>query len=83
MIRLDILSPEGTVYSCENAVAVYLPGKLCPFEVLRGHAPIISSLDKGAVRCMFQDGTCHSVDIESGFVEVNNDVVNVCAEVKV
>lgn len=82
MIRLEIMSPEGLLYSCDNATAVFLPGRLFPFEVLAGHAPIISSLRKGEVRCVLEDGTSHAVDIESGFVEVKNDVVNVCAEVK-
>lgn len=82
MIRLEVMSPEGLLFSCDNATAVFLPGRLFPFEVLTGHAPIISSLDKGEVRCVLENGSSHSVAIESGFVEVKDDVVYVCAEVK-
>jgi len=54
---------------------VFLPGAEGLFEVLRGHAPIISSLREGKIR--WDDD---SLDIESGFVQVENDVVTVVVE---
>ena len=47
--------------------------------ILKDHAPIISSLEEGDV--IFEsDGVTEKVNIMSGFVEVNNNVVTVCAE---
>jgi len=80
MIRVRIVTPQGTLFSCDNARGVFLPGTLGPFEVLKGHAPIISSLDAGEVRCVLPEGT-KAIPIASGFVEVKADTVTVCAEV--
>ncbi|MCR5571280.1 MAG: hypothetical protein K6F42_03460 [Bacteroidales bacterium] len=80
MIRVRIVTPQGTLYACDNARGVFLPGTLGPFEVLKGHAPIISSLEAGEVRCLLPQET-KAVRIASGFAEVKDDTVTVCAEV--
>jgi len=56
--------------------AVFFPGAEGSFEVLRGHAPIISALTKGRVRWDGGEG----LDIESGYVQVENDVITVVVE---
>ena len=53
-IRLHILSPEGTLVSASVSL-VSLPGTLSPFTVLPGHAPIVTSLEKGSIRYV-EDG---------------------------
>lgn len=80
MIKVRIISPEGELLSCDDARAVFLPGKKGPFEVLQGHAPIITSLDAGKVRCINANGEEKYVEIVSGFAEVSGNVVSVCAE---
>lgn len=58
---------------------ISLPGSKGRFMILKDHAPIISSLEEGDV--IFEsDGVTENVNIMSGFVEVNNNVVTVCAE---
>lgn len=58
---------------------ISLPGSKGRFMILKDHAPIISSLEEGDV--IFEsDGVTEKVNIMSGFVEVNNNVVTVCAE---
>jgi F-type H+-transporting ATPase subunit epsilon len=58
---------------------VSLPGTLGRFMVLKDHAPLISSLEKG--RIMFVcSGVEENVDIETGFVEIAYNKVTVCAE---
>lgn len=58
---------------------ISLPGSKGRFMILKDHAPIISSLEEGYV--IFEsDGVAEKVSIMSGFVEVNNNVVTVCAE---
>ena len=77
-MKLTIISPEKII--CEGETAyVTVPGGKGPFEILRGHAPIISNLQKGVI---YYDnkGKC-SVKINSGFVEVANDNVTACVEI--
>ena len=78
VIRLHIVSPEGTVV--EQAVsAVTLPGTVGPFEVLKDHAPLISSLEKGDI-VYVSEGREQRLPIASGFVEVRDNQVDVCVE---
>ena len=78
-IALHILSPEGTLVHAEVSL-VTLPGKLSPFTVLPGHAAIVTALDKGSVRYI-EDGEERFIPISSGFAEVRDNTVTVCAEV--
>ena len=48
MITLRILTPSSG--ETHSASAVFLPGAMGSFEVLPGHAPIISALTAGEVR---------------------------------
>ena len=78
-LRLHILTPEKTLVDA-SVSAVSLPGTQAPFEVLPGHAPLISSLERGEIRYV-EGGEPRSVPIVSGFVEIAADQVEVCAEV--
>ena len=71
-MTLQIISPEGVVSSRETP-SVVLPGEAGSFEVLRGHAPLVSTLVEGAI---VSDGA-QVMRIESGGVEVKADVVTV------
>ena len=75
-ITLRILSPEREVLSA-NVDLVELPGSQGRFEVLKDHAPLISSLDKGVVRYV-AGGESKEIPCPDGFVEVSNNVVTVC-----
>ena len=78
-IALNIVSPEGTLV--EQAVsAVTLPGTVGPFEVLKDHGAIISSLTKGDI-VYVSGGKESRLPIVEGFVEVHNNQVSVCVEV--
>jgi F-type H+-transporting ATPase subunit epsilon len=48
-MQLEIITPEFKVFSGE-VEAVQLPGLDGSFQVLKGHAPIISALQKGSVK---------------------------------
>ena len=79
LIQLHIVSPEGTLV--EQAVsAVTLPGTVGPFEVLKDHGAIISSLTKGDI-VYVSGGKESRLPIVEGFVEVHNNQVSVCVEV--
>ena len=79
VIQLHIVSPEGPLV--EQAVsAVTLPGTVGPFEVLKDHAALISSLTKGDI-VYVADGRENRVPIAEGFVEVRDNQVVACVEV--
>ena len=79
LIQLHIVSPEGTLV--EQAVSsVTLPGTIGPFEVLKDHGAIISSLTKGDI-VYVSGGRESRLPIAEGFVEVRDNQVNVCVEV--
>lgn len=77
-IKLEIVSPEATLVSCEVS-SVRLPGSAGSFAVLKDHAPLISSLESGRVEYTGPEGT-KFLDIVSGFVEVRDNRVSVCVE---
>lgn len=79
MLRLKIISPEKRIFDGEvNRVTV--PGTLGEFEILVNHAPIISSLESGEVSYEIATGELKQLEIESGFVEVQKNVISLCVE---
>lgn len=48
-MQLEIITPETKIFKGE-VDAVQLPGLDGSFQVLKGHAPIISALGKGTVK---------------------------------
>lgn len=81
MLKLKIVSPEKVFFEGEIE-SIVVPGSLGRFEVLVGHAPIISSLEKGSVEYTTLDGEKTQFDILGGFVEVQKDVISLCVEIK-
>jgi len=78
-MHLDIITPEKTLYSGDIEL-VKLPGTLGSFEVLKNHAPIISTLMEGRIKVKDEVGIITYFDITSGVVEVLNNVVKVLVE---
>lgn len=76
-MRVTIVSPEKTLFDGE-ATGVKLPGAQGRFEVLEGHAPIISTLTSGTVRC--EGSSPYETKVSGGFVEVAHNKVSVCVE---
>lgn len=76
MITLKIISPERMVLSTEVSL-VEIPGSLGRFEILKNHAPLISSTEKGVIRYV-REGESHEIECSAGFVEVRDNTVTVC-----
>ncbi len=74
-MQLVILTPEKEVYT-GTVKSVKVPGTSGQFEVLSGHAPIVSSLTEGEVRVLDDKGEKKRYTIERGFIEVINDEVS-------
>ncbi len=73
-MNLQIITPDKTVFSGEVSV-VTLPGINGSFQILKDHAPIVSTLGKGTLAADKQEFT-----IDGGVVEVLNNKVLVLAE---
>ncbi len=78
-LHLIVVSPESTLFDGKVEI-VTLPGEMGSFSVLHGHAPLISSLVKGAIRYR-EDELEKSIAISSGFVEVKDNIVSACVEI--
>jgi F-type H+-transporting ATPase subunit epsilon len=78
-ILLEVVSPVETLVH-RMVDSVQLPGTNGLFEVLPGHAPLISSLTEGQITYTSDNGKS-SIKVHSGFVEVNDNKVSVCVEI--
>lgn len=78
-IAVKIVSPKGEVFS-GDVLHITLPGVVGSFAVYPRHAPLISALENGDIKCAITDDEERKFHITSGFVEVKDDVVTVCVE---
>ena len=77
-ISLIVLTPEKTLLE-KYVSKVSLPGRKGRLMVLRNHAPLISSLEEGDI-VYESEGVEYKVYITSGFADVHDNAVTVCAE---
>lgn len=77
-MKLEILTPDKKVYEGEVR-SVTVPGTMGSFEVLKDHAPIISTLEDGKV-IIRKDNTEETIYIKGGVIEVLNNSIMVLAE---
>jgi len=76
---LEIITPDKVVYSGQVKL-VRLPGSQGSFEILNHHAPIISTLDKGQIKVLEQNGEELFFEVEGGIVENKDNKIIVLAE---
>ena len=79
MPHIQIISPTAALYEGEVEYAV-LPGAKGAFAVHNDHAPIISLLKAGTIRCVQGRDREETIDIKSGFAEVKDNKITVCVE---
>lgn len=77
-MKVKILTPEWN--KSFEAEAVFLPGALGEFEILEGHAPIISTLVEGEVRWR-AGGNVGSQRVRGGIASVGRGEMQICVEV--
>ena len=78
-MTLEILTPDKTIYQGE-ITSVTVPGTLGSFEVLKDHAPIISTLEDGKVIIRTGNKSEEILFITGGVVEVLDNKIIVLAE---
>ena len=77
-MQLEIITPDKKIYSGE-VTSVSVPGKMGRFEMLKNHAPIISTLLNGKVKIKDKDGV-KTFDVKGGVVENLKNKIIILAE---
>ncbi len=78
-LKLELVSPEKELAS-RMVKAVQAPGVEGAFEVLPGHAPVLSILRPGVLVITEISGAETKFYVRGGYVEVAGDVMSVLAE---
>lgn len=78
-IHCDIVSAEKQIFSglVEMVVAT---GTLGDLGVAPGHAPLLTELIPGPVRCVLRDGGEEIYYVSGGYLEVQSNIVTVLAD---
>jgi F-type H+-transporting ATPase subunit epsilon len=78
-MKIEIITPDRKVYE-GDIKSVRVPGKKGSFQVLKDHAPIISTLENGPVIIVDQEGTEIKYEIDGGVIEVKTNKIILLAE---
>ncbi len=76
---ITVLTPDREVFKGEIS-SVKVPGTGGQFQVLKNHAPVVSSLSKGEVTIAKASGDKLKFGIEKGFIEVLNNEVSLLVQ---
>ena len=75
-MECTVITPEKQLFG-GHVQSVKVPGTKGQFQILNGHAPIVSSLEAGVVEVVEEGGSKHTYEIVRGFVEVLRNEVSV------
>jgi F-type H+-transporting ATPase subunit epsilon len=76
---LEIITPDKRIYSGQVKL-VQLPGTKGSFEILKNHAPIVSTLEKGRIKVIEESGQTLYFEIEGGVIENKDNKIIVLVE---
>jgi F-type H+-transporting ATPase subunit epsilon len=79
LFSIEIITPKRVIFEGE-VKAVFAPGTCGNFEILKNHAPFISSMTIGEIRLRQEDGYDDYYATSGGFVEVHQNKVLILAE---
>jgi F-type H+-transporting ATPase subunit epsilon len=77
-MNLQIITPEKKLFEGEVKL-VQVPGSSGSFEVLKNHAPIISTLTSGTIKIITDKDKKETVQINSGIIEVKTNKITILA----
>jgi F-type H+-transporting ATPase subunit epsilon len=78
-MKIEIITPDRKVFDGEIK-SVRVPGKKGSFQVLKDHAPVVSTLDAGLIYIVDHSGTEVRYKISSGVIEVKMNKIILLAE---
>ncbi len=76
---LEIITPDKKVYEGEVKL-IQLPGSKGGFEILKNHAPIISTLEKGTIKIKDKNNEEQVFEVDGGVVENKANKIIVLVE---
>jgi F-type H+-transporting ATPase subunit epsilon len=76
---LEIIAPDSKLFSGEVDL-IQVPGSKGSFEILKNHAPIISTLERGQIKIVDVKGGITHFDVAGGVIEAKNNKIIVLAE---
>lgn len=78
-MKIEIITPDEKVFE-GDVKSVRVPGQKGSFQVLKDHAPIISTLEKGSVIVVDHEGKETIIEIEGGVIEVKANKIILLAD---
>jgi F-type H+-transporting ATPase subunit epsilon len=78
-MKIEIITPDKKIFEGEIK-SVRVPGKKGSFQVLKDHAPIISTLETGLVRMVDQGNNELVYEIGGGVIEVKANKIILLAD---
>jgi len=77
-VKLEIITPEKRLFEGKVKL-VQVPGAKGSFEILKNHAPIISTLNPGRIKVITEGNKQEFFEIVSGIVEVKSNFITILA----
>jgi len=71
-MTIHVLTPDKEVFT-GRITSVKVPGTQGEFQVLRNHAPIVSSLEPGEVEIVTSSGVHRILDTETGVIKTREE----------
>ena len=78
-MKIEIFTPDKRIFEGE-VKSVRVPGKKGSFQVLKDHAPIVSTLENGPVIMHDMEGRETRYDINGGVIEVKGNRIILLAD---
>jgi F-type H+-transporting ATPase subunit epsilon len=78
-VKIEIITPDRNIYSGEVR-SVRVPGRKGSFQVLKDHAPILSTLDAGPVIIIDEQDAEIRFEITGGVIEVKRNRIILLAD---
>jgi F-type H+-transporting ATPase subunit epsilon len=79
MMQLEIITPDQKVFTGDVKL-VKVPGSKGSFEILKNHAPIISTLENGEIKIIDMQDKTTFYEISGGVIEVKQNTIIILAE---
>jgi F-type H+-transporting ATPase subunit epsilon len=78
-MKIEIITPDKKIFE-GDIKSIRVPGKKGSFQVLKDHAPIISTLENGSVIIVDQDNKETRYEINGGVIEVKMNKIILLVE---
>lgn len=78
-MHLEIVTPDKKVFEGDVRL-IQLPGSKGGFEILKNHAPIISTLEKGVLKIKDANGNEQHFEVDGGVIENKANKIIVLVE---